>query len=66
MERPDFDYLKKREQQEQAAADLASCPEAQRSHQEMAARYRAMQSGKGAQPRLEGGPSLHYPRLLGA
>jgi hypothetical protein len=62
----DLKYLKMREEQEQAAAERAACPEAQPSHEEMAARYRAMLSGAGDQTRLEGGPAFHHLWQLGA
>lgn len=56
----DLNYLRMREEQEQAAAERAACPEARRSHEELAARYRAMLAGEQSGSAPEGSAKLHY------
>ena len=60
MKGAELEYLRMREEQEQAAARRAECPEAQRTHEEMAARYAARQVGSQNKPRLESGATFHY------
>jgi hypothetical protein len=66
MKSADVSYLKMREEQEKAAARRAQCPEAQRAHEELAARYAAMQMGGGNKFPLESGATFPYLWQLGA